>query len=46
MKPGDQKEDNYCKVGNFDENFIFENSVKDIFVTLKVRDKGMIYLHQ
>ena len=28
----------YCKFGNFRENFIFTNSIKDIFATLKIRD--------
>ena len=36
----------YCKFGNFCDNFIFPNGVKDIFATLKIRDKGMIYLYQ
>ena len=36
----------YCKFGNFRKNFIFANSVKDVFATLKIRDKGMIHLNQ
>ena len=34
----------YCKFGNFRENIIFANSVKEIFATLKIRHEGMIYL--
>ena len=36
----------YCKFGNFRENFFSRIALKDIFTTLKIRDKGMIYLHQ
>ena len=28
----------YCKMGNFRENFIFANSVKNIFAMLKIHD--------
>ena len=34
----------YCKFGNFRENFIFANTLKDIFAKLKIRDQVMIYL--
>ena len=40
MKPGDQKEGSYCKVGNFDENFIFENSVKRHICDIKNSQQG------
>ena len=36
----------YCKYGNFRENFIFANSVKRNICHVKIRDFGMIYLHQ
>ena len=36
----------YCKLGNFRENFIFASVVKDIFARLQFRDKSMIYLYQ
>ena len=33
----------YSKFGNFRENFVFANSVKILFATLKIHDLGMIY---
>ena len=38
--------DCYYKFGNYLEYLIFPSSVKEIFVMLKFRDKGMIYLYQ
>ena len=37
---------NYCKFGNFRENFIFANSVKRHVWDVKNREQGMIYLYQ
>ena len=42
----DQMTSNYCKSGNFRENFNFANSVKIHFYDAKNRNKGMIYLYQ
>ena len=38
--------ENYCKIGNFRENFIFANSVKTHIFDVENRDKGLIYLYQ
>ena len=42
----------HCKFGNFRETFIFARllfsriALKHVFATLKIRDKGVIYLYQ
>ena len=35
----------YCKFGNFRENFIFANSVKTHIFDVEIRDKGVIYIY-
>ena len=34
----------YCKFGNFPENFIFANSLKDIFASFKFATREWVYL--
>ena len=36
----------YCKFRNFCENLFSRIAIKDIFVTLEMRDSFMIYVYQ
>ena len=36
----------YCKFVNFRKNLIFANSVKDIFVRLKIGERFQVYIYQ
>ena len=36
----------YCKFGYFREILFSRIAIKDIFVTFKIRDQGIIYIYQ
>ena len=45
-KENDNDDNDYCKFGNFRENFIFANSVKRHICDVKNCDLGIINLYQ